>query len=167
MHVKIKIQLFRLVRIKWSNMEIKKFTPAVDKRILILLAGIIWCGAGIMLVSFAIIWLSPYNGREQGLYYALGFLTVMPIHHLGFLKIAEKNSRRLLPFTEKRCAFSFMAWKSYIIVLIMVSMGIALRHSALPKNYLSVLYNGIGLALFLSGIRYFRIFLKLLWNKRS
>jgi hypothetical protein len=146
-------------------MEIKKFTPLVDKGILVLLAGIMWCCVGVMLVSFAASWLSPYNVREQALYYAAGFLTAMPIHHFGFQKIAEKNLNRLLPLTEKRCMFSFMTWRSYIIVIIMVSMGIALRHSSIPKRYLSILYNGIGLALFLSGIRYFRFFLKLLSTK--
>jgi hypothetical protein len=148
-------------------MEIKKFTPEVDKKILVLLAGIMWCGVGVMLVSFAVSWLLPCSGREQGLYYAAGFLAAMPIHHFGFLKIADKNLNRLLPLTEKRCLFSFMTWRSYIIVLIMVSMGIALRHSSIPKRYLSILYNGIGLALFLSGIRYFRFFFKLLFTKRS
>jgi hypothetical protein len=148
-------------------MNIKKFTPSVDKRILVLLAGIMWCGVGMMLVSFAVTWLSLYNCREQAVYYAAGFLAAMPIHHFGFLKIADKNLNRLLPLTEKRCLFSFMTWKSYIIVLIMVSMGIALRHSSIPKRYLSVLYNGIGLALFLSGIRYLRFFIKLLWLKRT
>jgi len=148
-------------------MEIKKITPSVDKKILVLLAGIMWCGVGVMLVCFAISWLSPYNGREQGLYYAMGFLMAVPIHHFGFLKIADKNLKRLLPLTEKRCLFSFMTWRSYIIVLIMVSAGIALRHSSIPKRYLSILYNGIGLALFLSGIMYFRFFFKLLLTKRS
>ena len=139
-------------------MEIKKFTPAVDKKILVLLAGIMWCGVGFMLVRFAVTWLSSFHGKGQGLYYAAGFLSAMVIHHFGFLKIADKNINRLLPLTEKKCLFSFMTWKSYIIVLIMVSMGIMLRHSSIPKQYLSILYNGIGLALFLSGIRYFRFF---------
>ena len=139
-------------------MEIRRFTPLVDKRILVLLAGLMWCGVGIMLVSFAISWLSLCNGKEQILFYTAGFLAAMPIHHFGFLKIADKNLRRLLPLTEKRCLFSFMTWRSYIIVLIMVSMGITLRHSSIPKKDLSILYNGIGLALFLSGIRYFRFF---------
>jgi hypothetical protein len=49
----------------------------------------------------------------------------------------------------------------------MVSMGIALRHSAIPKQYLSILYNGIGLALFLSGTRYLRFFYMLLFNKNE
>ena len=148
-------------------MNIRKFTPSVDKRILVLLAGLMWCGVGILLIRFAVSWLTPYNGREQGLFYAIGFLAAMPIHHFGFLKIADKNLNRLLPMTEKKCVFSFMTWKSYIIVLIMVSMGIALRHSSIPKLYLSILYNGIGLALFLSGIRYFRFFFKLLFTKKS
>jgi hypothetical protein len=148
-------------------MDIRKFSPAVDKRILILLAGIMWCGVGIMLIHYAVSWLSSCNGREQFFFYSAGFLAAMPIHHFGFLKIADKNLNRILPLTEKKSLFSFMTWKSYGIVLIMVSMGIALRHSSIPKRYLSILYNGIGLALFLSGIRYFRFFFKLLFAKRS
>ena len=148
-------------------MNINKFTPSVDKRILVLLAGVMWCGVGIMLIRFAMTWLSPLGLRGAAVYYAAGFLAAMPIHHFGFLKIADKNLNRLLPLTEKKCLFSFMTWRSYIIVLIMVSMGIALRHSALPKRYLSILYSGIGLALFLSGIRYLRFFVMLLFKNRS
>jgi hypothetical protein len=148
-------------------MDKKKLTPVVDKSILILLAGLMWCGVGIMLVRYAVSWLSIYTWKEQLLFYTVGFLAAMPIHHFGFLKIADKNLNRILLLTEKTNPFSFMTLKSYIIVLIMVSMGIALRHSSLPKRYLSILYNGIGLALFLSGIRYFRFFFKLVFEKRS
>jgi hypothetical protein len=143
-------------------MNIKRFTPSVDKRVLVILAGLMWCGVGIMLIRFDFTWLYPLELREALVYYIAGFLAAMPIHHFGFLRIADKNLRRLLPLTEKRCLFSFMTWRSYLIVLVMVSMGIALRHSALPKKYLSILYNGIGLALFLSGIRYLRFFVMLL-----
>jgi hypothetical protein len=148
-------------------MNINKFTPSADKGVLVFLAGTMWCGVGIMLVSLAVSWLSLLSFRESGIYYAAGFLAAMAIHHFGFLKIADKNLNRLLPLTEKKCLFSFMTWKSYIMVLIMVSMGITLRHSALPKRYLSILYNGIGLALFLSGIRYVRFFFMLLLSKRK
>lgn len=148
-------------------MNIRKFTPSVDKRVLVLLAGLMWCGVGIMLVRFAVTWLYPMGIRSAAIFYAAGFLAAMPIHHFGFLKIADKNLNRLMPLNEKRCVFSFMTWKSYLIVLVMVSMGIALRHSSLPKRYLSLLYNGIGLALFLSGIRYLRFFVMLLSKNRS
>jgi hypothetical protein len=141
------------------------FKPAVDKKILVLLAGFMWCGVGIMLIAFAVSWLSVYQGSGTLFFYLGGFLAAMPIHHLGFLKIADKNLNRLLPMAEKKCIFSFMTWRSYITVLIMVSLGITLRHSAIPKQYLSILYNGIGFALFLSGIRYLRFFVRLLLNK--
>jgi hypothetical protein len=139
----------------------------VDKSVLVLMAGLMWCGVGVLLVSYAVTWLSVCTMREQFLLYPGGFLAAMPIHHFGFLKIADKNLNRILSLNEKISPFSFMTWKSYIIVVIMVSMGIALRHSSIPKMYLSILYNGIGLALFLSGIRYFRFFFKLLLEKRT
>jgi hypothetical protein len=147
-------------------MDIKEITPMVDKKILILLSGLMWVGVGVMLISYAVSWLSLCSGREQLFFYAVGFLAAMPIHHFGFLKIADKNINRLLDLTEKKCVFSFMTWRSYIIVLIMVSMGLALRHSSLPKQYLSILYDGIGLGLFLSGIRYLRFFFRLLFARK-
>ena len=58
-----------------------------------------------------------------------------------------------------KCVFSFMTWKSYVIVAVMVAMGALLRHSPIPKPYLAILYIGIGLALLLSSIRYLRVLL--------
>jgi hypothetical protein len=126
-----------------------------------------WCGVGIMLISYTVSWLNTFSGKTQLFYGIAGFLTAMPIHHFGFLKLADKNLTRLLPMTEKKCLFSFMTWKSYIIVPVMVSMGIFLRHSPIPKQYLSIIYNGIGFGLFLSGIRYFRFFVTLLLFKNT
>jgi len=140
-------------------MKFNRLVPVVDKKILVLLSGIMWCGVGIMLVGFAATWLSHFHRKM--IYYFTGFLFAMPVHHFGFLKIAAKNLSRLMPITEKKSFFSFMTWKSYIIVIIMMSLGITLRHSGIPKNYLSVLYICIGLALFLSGLRYLRIFAEL------
>jgi hypothetical protein len=148
-------------------MDLAKFNPAVDKMILVLLAGLMWCGVGIMLMVFAVTWLNKYEGSGKLIFYLCGFIAAMPIHFFGFIKIAEKNLNRLLPLTEKKCVFSFMTWRSYFIVIIMVSMGISLRHSAIPKQFLSVLYNGIGLALFLSGLRYMKFFIKLMKYKTA
>jgi hypothetical protein len=146
---------------------ISKLNPAADKKYLILLAGLTWCGAGVMLIIFAIPWLNNYQGPGKILFYSAGFLAAMPIHHFGFLKLADRNLKRLLSLTEKRCIFSFITWKSYLIIIIMVSLGITLRHSSIPKQYLSILYNGIGLGLFLSGIRYFRNSIKLMLKNEA
>ena len=148
-------------------MEIRKFNPGVDKSILILMGGMMWCGVGIMLIRYAVSWLSLCSLKDQICFYSAGFLAAMPIHHFGFIKIATRNINRILTIREKTSPFAFMTWKSYLIVLVMVSMGIALRHSSLPKQYLSILYNGIGLGLFLSGIRYFRFFFRLRFEKKA
>jgi hypothetical protein len=143
-------------------MNIRQFTPSVSKSILVLMAGTMWCGVGIMLISFSLSWLAPLTLRSKELFFGAGALAAIPIHHFGFTRIADKNLNRLMPLTEKRCLFSFITWRSYFTVLIMISLGITLRHSAIPKNYLSILYTAIGLALFLSGIKYLRFFVKLL-----
>jgi hypothetical protein len=147
-------------------MDLKRLNPLVDKKVLILMAGLMWCAVGVMLMRYAFTWLRILPSRQQLLFYSAGFLAAMPIHHFGFLKLADKNIKRILPVTERQSPFSFMTVKSYLIVVVMISMGIALRHSAIPKRYLSLLYNGIGLALFLSGIRYLRVFFQLLFIKR-
>jgi len=61
---------------------------------------------------------------------------------------------------EKKGLFAFITGKSYLIIAVMITMGIVLRHSAIPKQYLAILYIGIGLGLILSSVRYIRIFIR-------
>lgn len=143
-----------------------KLRPAVDKATLVFLAGLMWCGVGSMLISYSVIWLVPLTLLSQTIFSLAGVALALPIYYFGFLRLANKNLNRLLPLAEKRCLFSFMTWKSYLLVPVMVSMGIFLRHSSIPKPYLSVIYSGIGLSLFLSGIRYFRFFIMLVRAKQ-
>jgi membrane protease YdiL (CAAX protease family) len=134
----------------------EKFKPAVNKNFLLFLAGFLWIGVGVMLMTFAAWWLLKYGQNNAWIFVAIGLACSIIIHSYGFLRIVDKNLGRISKMEGKRCAFSFMTWKSYGIVVIMVTMGIALRHSTIPKQYLSVLYIAIGMALFLSSIRYFR-----------
>jgi hypothetical protein len=136
-------------------------TLKTDKKYLIMVAGLMWCGVGVMLTAFAETWLGRYTGKDVYLFYAAGFLAAMPIHHFGFLKLADRNIGRLMEITEKRSIFSFITVKSYLTIIFMVALGITLRHSSIPRQYLSIVYNGIGLGLFLSGLRYIRCFIKL------
>ena len=134
----------------------EKFNPAVTKHLLVLLAGFMWICTGMMLISFAATWLVAFGKKTAFVYASMGLILSLFIHHFGFLRIVDKNLGRLSAMEGKKCVFAFISWKSYIIVAIMIIMGITLRHSAIPKQYLSVLYLGIGTALFLSSIRYFR-----------
>jgi len=149
------------------NQTVLKLKPAANKPILMFLSGAMWFGVGVMLNSFALHWLITYGEGWAYLYAAIGFLAALIIHHFGFLKLADKNLGRISYLNDKPCVFSFMSWKSYLIVAVMVTMGITLRHSSVPKQYLSMLYIGIGLALLFSSIRYFRALISWLRNGGS
>ncbi len=133
----------------------EKFKPGVHKKVLLVIAGLMWCCVGTMLILMAVSWLYIYEGNPW-IFAIPGSIAALIIHHFGFLKIVDKNLGRISRLTGKPCVFSFISWKSYLIIIIMVTLGIVLRHSHVPKQYLSVIYLGIGLALFLSSIRYFR-----------
>lgn len=137
-----------------------KFKPGVDKRVLLLLSGLLWVGVGTMLLSFAASWLKALHGDGSFVLAGAGVVLALVIHHLGFLRIVDRNLGRILPMEGKRCIFSFMTWRSYLTVAVMVLTGVLLRRSPIPKPYLSVLYTGIGLALILSSVRYLRVLLR-------
>lgn len=136
----------------------KELKPFIDRRYLSLISGLIWLAIGVMLSALAYRWLSAYQGEKQYLYAIAGVVLALTIHHFGFLRLVDKNMGRINTLEEQTCLFAFMSWRSYILVIIMISMGIILRHSKIPRNFLSVLYIGIGLALILSSIRYLRLF---------
>ncbi len=144
-----------------------KYKPAVTNNVLLFLAGIVWVSVGIMLLFMAFSWLSAASNINIYLFAGAGFVLALLVHHFGFLKIADKNLQRILLMDDKKCVFSFIPWKSYLIIVVMVTMGTALRHSAIPKQYLAILYTTIGLALILSSVRYIRVFFMQSSGKRQ
>ena len=144
------------------NPKIKKFDPAVDKKFLIALSGIIWTVVGIMLCNLAFKWLFQTSVQGTMISGFSGLVLALLIHHFGFLKLVDKNIARIMEKKGKVCIFGFQPWKSYMIILIMIIMGITLRSSSLPKQYLAIIYIGFGGAMLLSSFRYHRIFFALL-----
>lgn len=136
--------------------QLERFKPAAGKRVLLLISGLLWIGVGSMLLGFAYRWLAKEGWTAALVPAGSGFILSLVIHHFGFLRVVDKNLGRILPMEGKKCVFAFQSWKSYAIIAVMAGLGIALRHSPIPKNYLSVLYIGIGFGLILSSIRYLR-----------
>jgi len=144
------------------KVEIKKYKPAVTREVLLFLAGALWFSVGCILLAFAGFWLLSAERGQRIMCGGAGILIALPVHHFGLLKIVDRNLARLPAGDEKKCLFSFMPWKSYLIIPVMITLGVLLRHSAIPKPYLAILYVGMGLALLLSSLRYLRYFLQAL-----
>lgn len=137
-------------------MQSDKWKPGVPKNTLLLIAGLLWIGIGVMLDAMAYSWLRAESSGYFLFAAVTGFFLALLIHHFGFLRIVDSNLARILPLEGRRCIFSFMPWKSYLLILIMISAGVLLRHSPMPKKYLAVLYISVGTALILSSMRYLR-----------
>ena len=138
--------------------KIDEDKPVITNKVLLLFAGIVWEGVGILLLYLAYSWLSVTPVINIYMYTGAGAVLALLVHHFGFLKIVDKNLQRIIQMKEKKNLFSFMPWKSYLLVVIMITMGAVLRHSVIPKRYLAIVYIGIGLALILSSVRYIRTF---------
>jgi hypothetical protein len=139
-------------------MEISKLKPSVSRKWLIATAGTMWTAVGIMLCVRAWSWFSL---SKPGISLPLeisGIILAIVVYYFGFSRIAGKNLVRLCQFPDKACFFAFQAWKSYLLIILMISLGVLLRYSSLPRQYLAEIYLIIGGALFLGSFIYYAAF---------
>ncbi len=133
--------------------------PGVHKRWLILISGIMWSGVGLLLIRIAFRWIPHFTSTEKLLVLSGGLLLGLAIAIFGFRLLVHKNIRRIKAYSKPVCAFAFQAWHSYVLIVIMMSMGIYLRNTTLiPRQLVSPVYVGIGIALFLDSFLYYRQF---------
>ncbi len=137
-------------------MSLARLKPAVSKHLLLALAGLMWSTVGVMLCRIAYNWLTVIRSSWAIPLGLLGILLALAAYRFGFSGIARKNIDRICLLSDKGCVFAFQAWKSYLIIALMITLGIVLRDSPIPKHYLSVIYTTIGGALFLSSFHYYR-----------
>ncbi len=129
--------------------------PSVSTKWLLTLAGLMWSIVGVILCRISYVWIEMVHwhlGLPLGL---IGIVLALIVYRFGFSNIARKNIDRICMSSEKKCIFAFQAWKSYLIIGIMITFGIILRKSSIPKYYLSTVYATIGGALLLSSFQYY------------
>ena len=135
-------------------MDIPK--PGVNNKILIAISTIMWSAVGIMLNYFAVCWFNLLSNFEIIIVIVSGIFLGFIIAIKGFRKIARKNIYRIKNLPEKACIFAFQSWESYLLIIVMLSMGIFLRKTDyVPRLLLAPVYIGLGLALFGSSLEYY------------
>jgi hypothetical protein len=141
---------------------ISKFKPAVKRKCLILISGIMWSSVGILLNWIASKWLLEFKQWQIAFTYLVGISAGIIIAKFGFGKLAQKNNNRIMNYPEKVCVFAFQRWQMYFLIAFMMSLGIFMRTSSLiPKYLLAPMYVGIGTALFLGSFVYYKtLFIK-------
>ena len=137
-------------------MTLSHLKPTVPKCWLFTASGVMWSAVGIMMCATGIGWVAN-RGLVRGMGLELaGLILAMLFFRWWFGSIAQKNIRRLRRLPDRGCFFAFQAWKSYLIIMVMIALGISLRHSSIPKHVLAVVYTAIGGALILGSFHYYR-----------
>ncbi len=137
-------------------MTLDHLKPRASRSFLLLLSGLMWSIVGILLCRLAISWYITLGFTQHIFWFSLSIPTALTIHFFGFSKLAQVNIPRIQNLPPKPCVFAFMQWWNYPLVIFMISLGIWMRHSTIPKQYLGILYFGIGAALFLASLLYYR-----------
>ncbi len=134
---------------------VARFNPVVPRNWLLVLAGLMWSAVGILLCSYALTWVTHPATTIAMALGLLGLAISVAINYWGFSKLARKNIDRIMAYEDRACAFAFQAWKGYLIIAIMMAGGMMLRHSAIPRPYLAVIYAAIGAALLQASVNYY------------
>jgi hypothetical protein len=125
---------------------VRRFTPRAGQRVQLFSAAAMWAiGAMILLVR-------GVGFLHDNWYAALLALAIV----LGLVKsryLLDRVARKAVLRIHERgraCYFGFFSWKSWLFVVVMMGGGILLRRSGLPRDFLAVLYVGVGTGLALA-----------------
>lgn len=130
----------------------------VKNKFLLLIAAVVWLIAGYNVLHIGWIayinYIKPFDILISVVIFCLFWFLV-------FHKLVLKHTKRIQSFLEpKQYAWKFFDRKSFFIMFFMIAFGIIIRNfQLLPEEIIAIFYSGLGAALFLAGIQFFRSFL--------
>jgi len=137
---------------------ISRLNPAVPRYYLFGLAGAFWTVAGLVLCVRAILWLDVFPLSIELALETTSIAIAVIGYPFLFVKVVQKNIDRIGQLPENACVFAFTAWQGYVMIALMITLGISLRNTAIPKYFLAVPYTAMGAILLIGGTRFFRQF---------
>ena len=131
----------------------------IPKNHLMLIAGLVWCAAGAMVCVIGLpieFGLAPSNLALI----PLAVVIFLLFYFFVFSRLVRKHTGRIRARSEDRLPFwHFFNASSWAVMAVMMGGGMALRLSHLmPDWMIAFFYSGLGVALFLCGVRFLGIF---------
>lgn len=128
----------------------------VNKKTLLLIAGVVWMIAGINILRIGIVtWMDSsqkwlFQIAEAVVVFLLFFLFI-------FRRLYKKYTLRIDRQEGLRCPFSFFDTKGWVMMIFMITLGILVRKFHwLPDAFISVFYVGLSVALIMTGWLFIR-----------
>ena len=133
--------------------------PTLPKNHLMLVAGLVWCAAGAMVCLVGL----PLEARlvpGHLILVPLAVLIFVAFYVFVFSRLVRKHTGRIRARPEDRLPFwQFFNASSWVVMAVMMGGGMALRLGhVMPDWMIAFFYSGLGIALFLCGIRFLGVF---------
>ena len=127
--------------------------PGIPRRALFFVASFVWGLAGVILCVRG--WTAMAQDSPAVLPLADGVAGAL-FYYFMFVRIPKKHIQRIAAIPHRLpCAFSFLDWRGYAIMALMIALGITLRKSGIiPPHILGSVYIVMGVALLLSSVRF-------------
>jgi hypothetical protein len=132
---------------------------SVPKNLLMLIAGAVWIAAGGMVVAIGLpleIRLAP----EHLVLIPLAAAIFVAFYAFVFTRLVHRHTSRIRARSESHLPiYQFFDARSWAVMALMMGGGMALRLSRLVPDWaIAFFYSGLGIALFLCGIRFVAVF---------
>lgn len=122
----------------------------VKKRMLLLIAGIVWMIAGFNVARLGIL---SYRMIERKWYYFIFSMVVFALFGIMFYKMSRKHTKRIIGYEAYRPFWNFFDLKAYLIMAFIMGGGIGFRVAGIfPDIFIAFFYTGLGCALALAGV---------------
>ena len=131
--------------------------PTTTRRGLFFMAGVAWAVAGGILGYRGVRFIDE-AALHPVVFFLIGAAGGALFFALMFRRISARHILRILHIPHERpCMFSFLSWKSYIMMALMISLGVFMRSASfIPREQLGTFYITMAVPLLASSVRFFR-----------
>lgn len=137
---------------------LERWKPAAGVRAHLFSAALLWTAVGSGLSAAGIAWCFG-SALPWALILAAGGVAAGLAKGRYVLRtMAERNAVRIVARGDGRCLGGFLSLKTWLLVVLMMTSGIILRRSAVPRPVLGVLYSAVGTALLVASVVLWRAF---------
>lgn len=127
----------------WST----RFKPGVSPKTHLFLASALWTTIGLLLIYRGIVYLSPHNLLPLML---IGIILGSLKSFLVLNKAAARGVERIRRFGDNTCIGAVYSWRTWLLVVAMMLLGLIMRMSPLPSAFIGTACIAIGWALLFS-----------------
>ncbi|MCJ7582244.1 MAG: hypothetical protein MUP98_17155 [Candidatus Aminicenantes bacterium] len=137
---------------------IERWKPAARVRTHLFAAAALWTAVGLGLAGIGFVWCFSSAFPWSVILSSAGIAAGLAKGRFIIWKMADWNSKRIIARGDGRCLGGFLSVKTWLLVIVMMTSGIILRHSSVPHPILGLIYSAVGTALLVGSLRIWKAY---------